>query len=77
MTKGRRLPLWANFILIPLAVLAACVVLFIAATLITDWANGVAAFSSLGDIWFSIFPGLKQTAEEVVDVVEPVVEALM
>lgn len=79
--KGRKMPVWLHVLLLLLSILAVCVALFIGVTLITDWANGLPAFTSVGDIWFAIFPSLKKvvetTPETVPEIVEPIVEAII
>lgn len=77
MTKGRRIPLWLNIILISFAVILVVGALFCLASGISAGTNHVSFAEGCSNIWFSIFPGLKQTTEEVIEVVEPVVEALV
>ena len=60
-------PFWKTFLIWVGIFVGIAIFGLIAGTLITDWANGLPVFTSIGDIWFSIFPSLKKTAETVAE----------
>ncbi len=63
-------PFWKTFLVWVSILFGIAIFGLFAGTLITDLANGLKAFTSLGDIWFSIFPSLKKTAETTTEVAQ-------
>ena len=63
-------PFWKTFLIWFACLLGVALIGLFIGTLITDWANGLEAFTSIGDIWFSIFPSLKKTAETTTEVAQ-------
>lgn len=63
-------PLWKTFLTWVGIFVGIAIFGLIVGTLITDWANGFKVFTSIGDIWFSIFPSLKKTAETTTEVAQ-------
>jgi len=64
---NKRIPLWANILLISFAVIFVIGAIFCIASGISALANGTSFVDGCSNIWFSIFPSLEQTTEEVVD----------
>ncbi len=67
MIKGKRIPLWLNIILISFACILVLGAVFCIASGISAGLNNVSFAEGCSNIWFSIFPGLEQTTEEVVE----------
>ena len=70
VNKG--IPLWANILLISFVAIFVVCAIFCLAAHISQLVNDTSFVDGCSNIWFSIFPSLKQTTEEVV---EEVVEA--
>lgn len=70
MAKFHYRPLWKTFLIWVACIFAVAIVGLFFGTLITDLANGLEAFTSIGDIWFSIFPSLEKTAETTTEVAQ-------
>lgn len=63
MTKGRKIPVWLNIILISFAVILVLGALFCLAAGISAGLNNVSFAEGCSNIWFGIFPSLKKSAE--------------